>query len=80
MKKNGVEVNVQEIVESPELYILGKASDTLGEKLSYTETRVEDVLGMDVMSINGKTIVDELRFYIGKTFYLKKHVNFNELY
>lgn len=65
MLKKGVNVNVQEIVESPELYILGKTNDSLVEKLSYTETRLEDVTSLQALCFNGKTFNDELRFFIG---------------
>ena len=41
--REGRKMNVQEIVEHPELYILGQTDDTLAEKLSYTETRIEDI-------------------------------------
>ena len=66
MKNKGVHINVQEIVESPELYILGKTNDTLAEKLSYTDTRMEDITRMENKNINGKRVDDEVRFYIGR--------------
>ena len=69
MLNKGVNINVQEIVESPELYILGKTNDSLAEKLSYTETRLEDLTNLKPLSINRKVFDDELRFFIG-TIYL----------
>lgn len=65
MLQKGVNINVQEIVETPELYILGKTNDSLAEKLSYTETRLEDVTNLKTLSSCGKTFNDQLRFFIG---------------
>ena len=58
--------NVQEIVEKPQVYILGKADDSILEKLSYIETRAEDVKNLPLpTTINGQKIHDTLRFFQG---------------
>ena len=43
LTRTGKVIDVQELVESPEIYILGHTDDSLAEKLSYSETRVEDI-------------------------------------
>ena len=58
--------NVQSLVETPTLYILGNARDTLEEKLSYTETRLEDTKQMELpLNINGVKISDTMRIFLG---------------
>lgn len=67
MSARGSNIDVQEIVESPELYLLGKTSDKLEEKLTYTETRMEDIVQLSTpLEIDGKILYDELRFFTGK--------------
>ena len=67
MIARGSIINVQEIVESPELYLLGKTSDKLEEKLTYTETRMEDIVDLNTpLEIDGKVLCDELRFFTGE--------------
>ena len=66
MLEKGLDIDVQEVVESPEMYILGQAADSLAEKLSYTSARLEDINNLEEMKCNNKTVNDELRFFIGK--------------
>ena len=40
LASTGIVHDVQEIVETPAIYILGQTTDSLSEKLSYTETRL----------------------------------------
>ena len=52
-KRSGKYVNVQ---KSPHIYIIGSCSDSLAEKLSYTETRLEDISNLktplDIEGVN----------------------------
>ena len=67
MFARGSNIDVQEIVESPELYLLGKTSDKLEEKLTYTETRMEDIVNLSTpLEIDEKVLCDEWRFFTGK--------------
>lgn len=36
-KKSGKKLNVQSVVEQPEIYIMAKCADTIAEKLSYVK-------------------------------------------
>ena len=60
-------IDVQEIVESPEFYLLGKTSDKLEGKLTYTETRLKDIaILITSLELDGKVLCEELRFFTGK--------------
>ena len=58
--------NVQELVEKPSVYIFARADDSILEKLSYVETRAEDIKNLSLPTeINGQTVKDTLRFFQG---------------
>ena len=63
----GKNVDVQEIVERPAVYLLARASDTVLDKLSYIETRTEDIreLSTKVRSSHGTNITDVMRLFCG---------------
>ena len=64
----GKEVDIQEIIETPEVYLLAQASDTIIDKLSYIDTRVEDIkeLSVKVKASQGEIeITDIMRFFSG---------------
>ena len=63
----GKHVDVQEVVETPEVYILARARDTILDKLSYIHTRAEDIkeLSYHVKSSSGAEIKDLMRFFCG---------------
>ena len=68
-EQKGIKYDVQEIVESPQLYILGQSDDTLADELTYTETRVEDIINIQPMTTTNNCIVnDEVRFFIGENY------------
>ena len=65
-KSKGGSWNVQEIVEKPSVYIFARADDSILEKLSYVETRAEDIKNLSLPTeINGQTVIDILRFFQG---------------
>ena len=66
LASTGIVHGVQEIVETPAIYILGQTTDFLSEKLSYTETRLEDIKNLTPLMIDGNTVTDEMRFFLGK--------------
>ena len=69
--KYGRDVNVQQLVESPSIYMLAETSDSIGEKLSYAKTRVEDIIAMKqpFAAQEGKvTVEDTMRFYHGNNY------------
>ena len=63
---SGNQINVQELVEVPEIYILGHTRDFLAEKLTYTETRMEDILNLHELKIDQYSVQDCMRFFIGR--------------
>nr|XP_047131932.1 uncharacterized protein LOC124810996 [Hydra vulgaris] len=64
--KTGNHYNVQELVETPHLYIFGCINDTIAGKLSYVESRLEDIKDLHIpIKINGQEIHDVLRFFHG---------------
>ena len=70
MKKCGTnskkKINVQSVVEQPEIYIVAQCQDSIAEKLSYVSNRREDALDLaQPISIGDVKINDELRFFIG---------------
>ena len=64
--------NVQELVEKPHLYIFGCINDTIAGKLSYIETRLEDIKDLRIpLNIEGKVVHNVLRFFHGNLINLK---------
>ena len=62
-------VNVQSLVEQPEIFIVGQCKDTIEEKLTYVESRVEGYEEMAEPLILGKIVVnDVMRFFTGEIF------------
>ena len=65
----GKDIDVQEIVERPEVYLLARAQDTIMDKLSYVETRMEDVQELTTklkLHVESETeITDVMRFFAG---------------
>ena len=44
LREKGVDIsNCQRYVEEPQMYLLARCSDTIHDRLSYNETRLEDV-------------------------------------
>ena len=59
-------INVQSVVEQPEIYIVAQCQDSIAEKLSYVSNRREDALDLaQPISIGNVKINDKLRFFIG---------------
>ena len=59
-------VDVQSLVERPEIYILASCDDTIAEKLSYVEARREDLLDLSTPITLGEVkIFDTMRFFQG---------------
>ena len=64
----GENYDVQEIVETPSVYIFGRAQDSIAEKLAYVDTRLEDAKDLSIpLDINGTIVHDTLRFFHGKS-------------
>ena len=63
----GENIDVQEIVERPQVYLLARARDTVLDKLSYVQTRVDDIreLSTRVKSKQGAEFTDVMRFFCG---------------
>ncbi|CAB4002167.1 Hypothetical predicted protein [Paramuricea clavata] len=60
-------VDIQTIVESPEVYIVARSSSSDVEQLSYIETRVEclEEISLPLPNENGEEIIDIMRFFHG---------------
>ncbi|XP_057308110.1 uncharacterized protein LOC130645997 [Hydractinia symbiolongicarpus] len=64
--KTGICHDVQELVERPSVYIIGFAQDSIAEKVSYVETRLNDIRKLsDPLIVNDKKVVDVIRFFHG---------------
>ena len=63
----GKEINVQDIIEKPAVYLLARARDTVQDKLSYIDTRMEDIqeLSTKLKFRNQTEITDVMRFFSG---------------
>lgn len=65
-EKNGYFCNIQEIVETPSIYIFGHCHDSIAEKLTYIEERLKDVQEMtEPLKIEVNEVQDTLRFFHG---------------
>lgn len=68
-KKNGYPCDIQEIVETPLIYILGHCHDSIAEKLTYIEERLKDVEEMaEPLVIEEARVQDTLRFFHGMVY------------
>ena len=67
MVKMGADIDVEAIVQTPQLYILGRCTDKLCDQLCYVHTRMEDVQALTnlVNSRQGVQIADKLRLLHG---------------
>ena len=63
----GKEINVRDIIEKPAVYLLGRARDTVRDKLSFIDTRMEDIeeLSTKLKFRNWTEITDVMRFFSG---------------
>ena len=66
LQKFGVTINVQSVVEQPQIYIFSHCADTIAEKLSLITLRREDILKLRIPMYFGNIQVhDIMRFFIG---------------
>ena len=60
-------LDVQQVVERPSIYILGHTQDSIAEKLTYVNTRLDDINTLTMpMEVDGKVVQDTMRFFQGK--------------
>ena len=66
-EKTGRAVDVQAILETPHIYLMGRCRDTVVHQLSYSETRLEDLrqLNVAIQSSQQASITDVMRFHHG---------------
>ena len=66
-RKTKRKVDVQTIIESPEVYIVARSSSSDLEQLSYVETRLEclEEISLPLATEEGEEIVDVMRFFHG---------------
>ena len=66
-QRTGSQVDVQAIVETPHIYLMGRCRDTIVDQLSYSETRLEDLrqLNIRLQSRQRAEIMDVMRFHHG---------------
>ena len=64
----GKDLDVQKLVEQPSIYIFASTSDSIADKLSYVESRNEDVelLKASLKTDDNHALIDRLRFFQGK--------------
>ena len=67
--KFGRRLNIQSVVEQPEIYIVAKCSDTIAQKLAYIDVRREDLKEMETpLVVNDVVLKDTMRFFQGTYF------------
>ena len=61
----GREIDVQQIIQTPEIYLLARASDTAIDKLSYIETTTEDIteLKTNLKSDSNVEFTDKMKYF-----------------
>ena len=66
-RKTKRKVDVQTIIDSPEVYIVARSSSSDLEQLSYVETRLEclEEISLPLATEEGEEIVDVMRFFHG---------------
>ena len=71
LKNFGVVMDVQSVVEQPQIYIFAHCSDSIAEKLSYIPIRHEDVLKLRMPMHFGDVVVEDvMRFFIGELLHI----------
>ena len=59
-------VNVQSLVEQPQIFLIGQCADSIEQKLSYVATRMKAMEQMaSPLIVNDVLLKDEMRFFIG---------------
>ena len=68
-ERTGEHIDVQAIVEFPETYFLAKCRDTIDDKLTFIESRREDidelVFDVQLTQTDDRKVRDRLRFFTG---------------
>ena len=66
-EKTGIDINVQEDIEKPQIHILTKASFSIEDQLLHSARRLECIKGLEIeLEIsNGYKIIDKLLFFPG---------------
>ena len=71
-------VDVQSLVERPEIYIPASCNDSIAEKLAYIEARREDLVELSIpLSVGEVKIFDTMRFFQGICVHVFWLLNFN---
>ena len=66
LQSQGKVIDVQSVVEEPQIYIFAHCADTISEKLSYITYRREDILLMkEVVKIGDVELEDTMMFFQG---------------
>ena len=59
-------INVQSVVEQPQIYIVAQCDDSIEEKLAYVPVRGEDMAELaQTITVDNIKIDDEMRYFIG---------------
>ena len=64
--RTGRVINVQSVVEQPEIHFIAHCGDTIAEKLAYVNFRREDILQMKTPLSVGIEVYDTMRFFQGR--------------
>ena len=58
------QMDIQSIVEQPQIYIVAQCDDTIAEKLSYVPARRDDIIEMShPLIVDGVLLNDTMRFF-----------------
>lgn len=63
-------INVQSIVEQPEIYLVAQCQDSIAEKLSYVDNRREDIADISELCVGDIRINDTMRFFTGLLYFV----------
>ncbi len=67
MRKKGLDIDVQTVVEKPEVYILGRSNSSLADQARYNEVRRNDLCSLvtTLKTKEGMEVTDVMRFFHG---------------
>lgn len=65
--KTGKDIDIETLVQKPQVYIMGRCSDQVADQLCYMPNRINDIVEMEVpvLSKCGVTVTDVMRFFHG---------------
>ena len=65
MKQKGITINVEQIVEAPEIYILARSSSSIEDETKFNQARFDDLpnISTPISTLKGVEVTDTLRYF-----------------